>query len=146
MQNYKVKCKNPAVSIDLIVQDLQGRILLGKLSERWQEGGKYLWGLPGREVSFGETLKACAERNLKGELNIEMTAGKIVCINSNFGFGNHYISVGILVAASSSPRNKKSEDWQGWKWFDKGKIPKKLFPSAEKTLKSFLENKISLDF
>ena len=138
--------KFPKVSIDLILEDPKGRILLGKVSKKWQESGKYLWGLPGREVAFGENLKECAKQNLKKELGMEMISSKVVCVNSNFGYGNHYVSIGILVKAKGRPINKRPEDWIEWKWFEKRKIPSKLFPSAKVTLKAFLKKKISLDF
>lgn len=136
----------PILSIDLIIQDPKGRILLGKVSEKWQEGGKYLWGLPGREVLFGESLATCAERNLKGELGMEMLSGKVICANSNFGYDNHYVTIGILLKARGNPVNKRPNDWIEWKWFEKKDIPSKLFPSAERTLKAFLKGVVSLDF
>ena len=128
------------------MQDSHGRILLGKVNEKWQEGGRYLWGLPGREVSFGESLKACAERNLKEEVGMEMVSGMIVSINSNFGYGNHYVAIGILIEANGNPINHQPDDWIEWKWFDKEDMPSKLFPSAELTLKTFFEGVLSLDF
>ncbi len=138
--------KRPILSIDLIICNSQGQILLGKVSEKWQEGGKYLWGLPGREVSFGESLKVSAERNVRDEVDMEMISGKVVCINSNFGYGNHYVAVGILVEAKGSPVNKHPNDWYEWKWFDENDIPSNLFPSAKLTLVAFFENRMSHDF
>lgn len=138
--------RHPVVSIDLIIQNPQGQILLGEVSEKWQDGGRYLWGLPGREVSFGEDLMTCVKRNLKQEVGMESASAKIVSINSNFGYGNHYVAIGVLVTANGSPRINRPEDWVQLKWFDKKDIPTKLFPSAQLTLKSFLEGVISLEF
>lgn len=135
----------PICSIDLIVQDQNGAILLGGLSEKWQDKGKYLWGLPGREIQFGETLKRCVERNLEEELGMTLVSAKIVSINTNFGLGNHYLSIGILVNAKGEPMVKKQEDWIEWAWYKKENLPSKLFPSAEKTLKSYLNKNLSLD-
>ncbi len=137
---------HPILSIDLIIQNAEGRILLGKLTEKWQDGEKYLWGLPGREVAFRESLRVCAERNIKEELGIELISAQAVCVNSNFGYGNHYVAVGILAIARGNPVNKKPEDWTEWKWFATYRLPSKLFPSAERTLKSFLNKSISNDF
>lgn len=138
--------KKPTIAIDIIIQDSKGRILLGKLSEKWRDQGKYLWGLPGREISFGENLKSCAERNLLDELGLKLTAGKIICVNSNFGHGNHFITVGILAKIDGTLINKHPDDWLEWKWFNLNEIPTELFPSAERTLKSFIKGAISIDF
>ncbi|MBI2040192.1 hypothetical protein HYT18_03895 [Candidatus Microgenomates bacterium] len=59
---------------------------------------------------------------------------------------NHYVSIGILVKAKGTPKVTQADDWIEWKWFDKGNIPTKLFPSAERTLRSFLKGVISLEF
>ena len=138
-RNGNLMKKHPILSVDLIIQDNQGKILLGKISEKWREGNKYLWGLPGREVSYGETLVQCVKRNLREEIGMKMLSCKVVCINSNFGYGNHYITIGILTKAKGSPINKQLDDWIEWKWFKRKDIPSKLFPSAKMTLKAFLK-------
>jgi len=138
--------KYPVVSVDIIIQDSKKRILLGKVSRKWAGSRRALWGLPGREVLFGESLKGCVERNLKEELNLIMISGKIVCVNSNFGYGNHYVSIGVLVKTKGILVNKRPNDWIEWRWFKKRHIPKKLFPSAERTLKTFHKKLVSLDF
>jgi ADP-ribose pyrophosphatase YjhB (NUDIX family) len=138
--------KNPVLSIDLIIEDSMEQILLGRVSEKWQEGGRYLWGLPGRELLFGESLRACTERNLYEELGMEMLSSKVVCVNSNFGYSNHYITIGILVRARGDPVNKRPIDWIEWRWFKADTIPLELFPSARQTLKAFFQKVVSLDF
>lgn len=115
------------------------------MTKKWQKGGNNFWGLPGREISFGETIKDCAGRYLFEEIGMKITDCRIICVNANFGFGNHYITIGILAKAKGSPFNKKSDDWNEWKYFKKEHFPKKLFPSAELTIKSFLEEKISIE-
>ncbi len=139
------KNNTTTVSIDLIVQNNEGQVLLGEVNEKWQMEGKYLWGLPGREISFGETLDLCAKRNLHEELGMEMIYGEVVCVNSNFGFDNHYVVVGISVKAKGVPTIKKPEDWIEWKWFELSNIPSALFPSAKLTLDSIKKNIVSLE-
>lgn len=132
----------PITSVDLIVVK-NGKILLGKVSKKWSQN-KYDYGLPGREIRFGENFKQCVERNLKEELGMRLKNYKIICMNNNFGFGNHYVTIGIFVHAEGEPIIK-SDDWLEWRWFDKNKIPKKLFPSAKLTIKCYLENKITVE-
>jgi ADP-ribose pyrophosphatase YjhB (NUDIX family) len=137
--------KKPIISIDLIIRNRQRKILLGKLAKKWRGDNKFFWGLPGHELLFGEKLKDCIKRNLREEVGMEMITSEITCINTNFGYGNHYITIGILVRAKGKPINKNTKDWVEWKWFNKKDIPSKLFPSAKLTLKSFFENKATLD-
>ena len=134
--------KKPVVSIDLVISR-GGKILLGKVTEKWSEKGRYEWGLPGRELEYGESFEQAAGKNLKEETGMEMKGFKIICVNSNFSLGNHYVAIGILAEAKGEPKIMKPQDWKEWKWFGKNEIPGKLFPSAEKTVKCFLEGKVS---
>lgn len=137
--------KIPTVSIDLIVENIKGQVLLGKVTQKWQDNGKYLWGLPGREILFGDSIYISAKKQLLAETGLALSSARVVCINSNFGYGNHYVSIGIIVNATGEIDNKNPEDWERWEWFDKNKMPEQLFPSAKLTLRSYLSKKISLD-
>ena len=139
-----MKEKYPVASVDLIIVR-NNRILFGEVSEKWKDQNKYEWGLPGREISSGDDFKTTVEKNLSEELGMTLKKFEIICINNNFGFGNHYIATGILVDAEGEPKVIKPEDWKQWKWFRKDEIPDKLFPSAELTIKSFLEDKANVE-
>lgn len=135
--------KKPVASVDLVIKR-KDKILLGKVSDKWNSNGKYEWGLPGREIEFRDDFEKTAEKNLKEELGMKPKTFRVISVNNNFGFGNHYIAVGILVDAEEGPKIM-NKDWKEWRWFDKGKLPRKLFPSAELTIKSFLRNKVSAE-
>lgn len=132
----------PKSSIDLIITR-GNKILFGKLSKKWTCGNKYKWGLPGRDIKKDKNFEWIVKNNLKEELEMELKSFKIICRNNNFGFGNNYVSFGIIVKAKGQPKLIKPEDWEEWKWFKKNKIPNKLFPSAELTINCFLRNKIN---
>lgn len=133
--------KRPMVSVDLIVVR-NDKILLGKLSGRWSDKGKYEWGLPGREIRFGDSFEEAVNRNLREETGMKLKRFRIVCVNNNFAFNNHYVSIGIKAEAAGEPK-LTNKDWKEWKWFDKRSIPRKLFPSAEITIRCYLENKVT---
>jgi len=135
--------KSPIASVDLIITK-NNKILLGKVSDKWSNSGKYQWGLPGREIELGDNFETTVKKNLKSELGMKLKSFRVICVNNNFGLGNHYIAIGILVTAEGTPEIKKPEDWKEWVWFEKNNIPKKLFPSAELTIRCFLENKMSI--
>lgn len=136
----------PVVSLDIIVQDPEGRFLLGGLAHRWTDNGRYLWGLPGREVMFGEDMHVATQRCLKKDLDLSVISARAVSVNSNFAFGNHFVSVGVLANVVGSITNRHPEDWTTWEWFDPSALPKQLFPSADQTLLSYTRGKVSLDF
>lgn len=60
----------PLVSIDLIVSDQQGRILLGKRRNR---PAQEVWFVPGGRVNKDETLDAAFQRITLAELGVELT-------------------------------------------------------------------------
>lgn len=136
--------KAPVVSVDLIVKK-ENKILLGKVGDKWSDNGKYEWGLPGREINFGDNFEQSAKKNLEEETGMNLVNFKVISVNENFEFGNHYIVIGILIEAEGEPKIKKPEDWKEWKWFGTNEIPDKLFPSARLTIRCFLEEKVSTD-
>ena len=135
----------PTCAVDIIVQNLSGELLLCRLADRWTERGAYLWGLPGREVEVGETLLEAAARSLHDELAVGVGTAEVVTVNSNFGFGNHYITVGVLVATDGVPEIQKVDDWTGLQWFRTEALPARLFPSASRTLAAYTRGVISVD-
>ncbi len=139
-----MKEKHPIASVDLIIKK-GNEILLGEVSDKWKNQNKYEWGLPGREINFGDDFKTTVEENLKEELEMNLIKFKIICVNNNFSLGNHYIVTGVLVEAEGELKVMKPEDWKQWKWFNKDELPNKLFPSAKLTIKSFLEKKANVE-
>jgi len=137
--------RTPVPSIDLVVLGPDDRILLGRVTERWSDQGKYDWGLPGREVIFGDDLRSAASRTLYEEVGLAITSARFLSVNSNFGFGNHYLCIALLVQATGSLVNKRPEDWIAWDWFDPACLPVRLFPSAARTLQAYVSGVASLD-
>ncbi len=134
-----------APAIDLVVLDAGGRVLLGRIAERWSDKGKYAWGLPGREITFGEDLRSAAVRSLDEEVGLTLKSARFLSVNSNFGFGNHYLCVALLIEATGSLINKRPDDWTAWNWFEPSRLPDRLFPSAAQTLQAYLVGSPSLD-
>jgi GDP-mannose mannosyl hydrolase len=65
----------PLVSIDLIVRDRQGRILLGLRRNRPAQG---YWFVPGGRINKGESLDAAFRRLTLDELGLELIREKAV--------------------------------------------------------------------
>lgn len=135
--------RRPVAAVDIIIEDSDGKILLGRVTERWSEGGEYEWGLPGREIAFGDDLKIAVERNLNEELGLSLVSARAVSVNSNFSFSNHYITIGVVVAVAGAMTNRRPADWTRWEWFGRNEIPERLFPAAKKTLGAYLNGTVS---
>jgi len=90
-------------------------------------------------------LRSAASRTLYEEIGLKLTAVRFLSVNSNFGFGNHYLSIALLVEATGSLVNMRPEDWTSWDWFDPSHLPARLFPSAARTLEAYVSGVASLD-
>jgi len=135
--------KIPRVNVDiLVIKD--NKILLGLLSNKWLYKGKQVYGVPGRDIFFGEKIGTAVKRNIKEEFNCNVTRYKIICVNSNYALKNHYIGIGVIVEIDGEVKNLKPVDWDSWEWFDKNEIPKNLFPPAKNLLDSYFGDKINV--
>lgn len=131
--------KTPNVSIDIIIIR-DDCILLGLLSEEWNYQDKPTYGVPGREIKFGESFGHAVERNIREELGCKLQSHSIISVNANYAFGNHYIGIGALATIEGEPQLMKPKDWQKWEWFKLHDLPDNLFPPAKNLFDSYLNN------
>lgn len=135
--------KTPKVNVDiLIIRD--GKILLGLLTDQWKYQGKKVYGVPGRDILFGEKIGETVRRNIKEEFGCSVTNYKILCVNANYALGNHYIGIGIVAEIDKEPKVLIPEDWEKWEWFSKDEIPKNLFPPAKNVIDCYISNRINV--
>ena len=135
--------QSPKVSIDILVIKNE-KILLGLLTPKWLHEGKQVYGVPGRDIRFGEKIGETVKRNIKEEFNCKVTTYKIICVNANYALKNHYIGIGVLAEIDGEPKNLLHEDWEKWEWFEKDKLPDNLFPATKNLLNCYLENKVNV--
>lgn len=135
--------KAPKISVDiLVVKDR--KILLGLLSKKWQEKGEQSYGVPGREIRFGEAIGETVKRNIKEELGCSVKRYTIIAVNANYELGNHYIGIGVVVEIDGEPNVLLPDDWEKWEWFDIDNIPKNLFAPAKNLIESYHAHKITV--
>lgn len=133
--------KYPKVCLNvLIIRD--NKILLGLLNINWLHNGKQVYGFPGRDLLFRETFGDGVKRDIKDELDVEVTNHKVISVNANYEYGNHYIEIGVVAEIKGVIKHLKPEDWEKWEWFEKDNIPNNLFPSAKSLIECYLENKV----
>ena len=135
--------KSPTVNVDILVIK-NNKILLGLLTKKWMYQGNRVYGVPGRDITFGEKIGETVKRNIREEFDCNVTTYKIISVNANYAFDNHYIGIGVMAEIDGEPQNLLPEDWERWEWFDKDNIPNNLFPATKNLLDCYLQNKITV--
>ncbi|MBN2422636.1 type II toxin-antitoxin system PemK/MazF family toxin [Candidatus Woesearchaeota archaeon] len=136
----KAKYFNPKINVDILVAK-KNRILLGLLTKKWSYNGKQVYGVPGRDIRFGEKISDTVKRNIKQEFDCNVTNYRIICVNANYALGNHYIGIGVIAEIDGEPKVLIPEEWEKWEWFTKDTIPKNLFPATKNLIESYFNNK-----
>jgi ADP-ribose pyrophosphatase YjhB (NUDIX family) len=132
--------KTPGISVDIIVIRNK-KLLLGLMTKDWAYEGQQVYGVPGRDIRYGEHIGETVKRNIKEEFDCNVQTYKIICVNANYALGNHFIGIGVIAEIDGDPKVNYPEDWVKWEWFTTDKIPKNLFPAAKNVMDSFLTNK-----
>jgi len=132
--------KYPRVGIGVVVKK-ENTVLLGL---RKGSHGAGLWGIPGGHQEFGETMEACAKRELKKETGLEAKKFELISIADEMNYidtdGKHYVSIGFLADyVSGNPRLIEPKKCQKWKWFSLDALPKNLHQGSECALKKLFQ-------
>jgi 8-oxo-dGTP diphosphatase len=116
----------PRVGVGVIlIRD--GRVLLGK---RRNAHGAGSWQFPGGHLEFGETVAACARREVREETGLQLGPVRLgPYTNDVFAAeGRHYVT---LYAVARAPRGEPTVLEPGkcdcWKWFAWSRLPEPLF-------------------
>ncbi len=120
----------PACGCGAAIRDDQGRLLL---IQRLRPPEADAWGLPGGKVDFGERAADAARREIREELGLEITLGRIACIAETIDVGQGYHWVAPVYEAhilSGEPVNLEPEKHGGWGWFSLADLPDMLTTPA----------------
>ena len=120
---------DPAEELDgvgvLVVRE--GRVLLGR---RLAPHGFGTWSCPGGKPEPGETLIACAERELYEETGLEARGGRVVAEtldgfrDSRTVYRTRFVS---MRGVSGEPRRREPAKVEGWSWHPWDSLPEPLF-------------------
>ncbi len=119
--------QQPQVGVGvLLVKD--GCILLGK---RIGSHGAGEYSLPGGHLEFGESIEACALRELAEEAgrDLVVTRPQFLCVtNLRRYVPRHYLDIGMVVEwKAGEPVNAEPHKKESWQWFDLDDLPAPVF-------------------
>jgi 8-oxo-dGTP diphosphatase len=117
----------PAVGVAVIVQDADGKVLLGRRA-RGRYAGR--WCIPCGYVEWGEEVRAAAAREFAEETGLEVEVGEVAAVHSNFHDPDR-LSVGIwfrgrVVRGAPAPRDG---ELSALGYFDPANPPTLAFPT-----------------
>lgn len=115
----------PLVSIDLILQDSQGRIFLGC---RRNQPAKGKWFVPGGRIREGEQLDQALRRIVREELGVESvsSAAEFVGVFEHFyednfaaeaGYGTHFVVLAHKFILESPLKNLPPAQHSEYQWW-----------------------------
>jgi 8-oxo-dGTP diphosphatase len=116
----------PRVGVGVLVE-MDGKVLLGK---RKNTHGACLWAPPGGHLEFGESVEACARRELLEETGLKLLACSLGPWVENVFHEEqkHYISLFVRVSAFEGEiQLLEPEKCEGWQWFSWDALPEPLF-------------------
>lgn len=115
----------PLISIDLVVKNSQGQVLLGFRTNRPAQG---YWFVPGGRIQKNESMKAAFTRLCQNELGLTCSIEQAKCLgpfehfynDSVFGeyVSTHYVVLGYEIVVEESQLKLPKEQHSQYQWFD----------------------------
>jgi 3-methyladenine DNA glycosylase AlkD/ADP-ribose pyrophosphatase YjhB (NUDIX family) len=116
----------PYIGVAVIVVR-EGRVLLGK---RRNAHGAGTWQFPGGHLEFGESIEACARRELFEETGLSaLSLRRGPFTNDLFeDEGKHYVTLFLISEHTvGRPRLKEPDKCECWEWFSWSEMPEPHF-------------------
>lgn len=114
----------PRVGVGVIVVR-EGLVLLGL---RQGSHGAGTWALPGGHLEFGESVEACAARELGEETGLlasEFSPGPYA---NDLIEGRHYVTLFVVArGVSGEPQRCEPQKCAEWRWCSWHELPRPLF-------------------
>ena len=122
-----VIASTPLISIDLVVKNGEGKILLGKRTNRPAQG---FWFVPGGRVLKDEQLDKAYVRLLKTELSFNKCEAKFLGVYQHFytdnvtedNFTTHYIVLAYELTFNGSIMKLPNEQHNEYRWYKESEL------------------------
>ena len=128
----------PAVGVAVIIVQ-SGKVLLGK---RLNAHGAGTWAFPGGHLEGGESIAACAKREVLEETGMAVSQVRPLAFTNDIfeAEGKHYITLFVSARINADrpdktrPEVREPHKCEKWEWFDWGSLPRPRFLSLENFL------------
>ena len=126
--------KRPLIGVGTFI--IKGKDILFGL--RKNAHGRGTWSLPGGHLEFGESIEACAVREIDEEIGITIRDIRIgPYTNDIFTKENkHYVTLYVIARyASGVVQLKEPHKYETWEWLEWPGLPEPLFLPLDNLLK-----------
>ncbi|ADW19139.1 NUDIX hydrolase [Desulfobulbus propionicus DSM 2032] len=107
---------NPHPGITIIIRSREGKVLIGRRSERSRYGGR--WCLPGGYIEYEESFIDTAHREVAEETGLKIRIDGIVNVVSNHLDDLHHTLVVVLTGQQSGGILRPGDDLTALRWID----------------------------
>lgn len=135
------------VGCEIIVRD-GDRVLLGK-RKAGAGAGAGTWALPGGHLEYSERMIDAACREIKEELNGDVTPKDLELVSIVDGLptpgnDNHYIHATFeLKSPAFQPKTMEPERCEGWHYFELDELPlDKIFSGHKEIIENYLQSRL----
>ncbi|MBC7670543.1 NUDIX domain-containing protein [Caulobacter sp. DWR2-3-1b2] len=126
----------PRIGCGAAILDTQSRLLLVK-RRRQPEAGH--WGQPGGKLDWGESARACAEREILEELGITVVAGPVLCVTDMIAEDSHWVAVTYRAdGCVGEPVIQEPAALEAWGWFALDDLPSPLTLATQDAVRQLL--------
>lgn len=118
---------NPLNVVALVFENHQGEILVAKRADHKHLGG--MWEFPGGKVEAGETQFKALKREIKEEIDFELTTATPLIITTH-NYDSFTLSLDVWYHKAKDPHIKANEK-QPIKWVHKSQLKTLDLPEAD---------------
>lgn len=120
-----------------VITSKQGKILIDRRREQGEMGG--LWEFPGGKIEPGETVAECIKREIKEELDLEISVGdRLTTITHDYKTFKVTLYVHDCEYVSGIPRALECEEIL---WVEPSQINQYKFPQANLQIINLLQQR-----
>lgn len=120
----------PLNVVALVLENFQGEILVAKRAKHKHLGG--MWEFPGGKVEKGETQFQALKREIKEEIDFELSTASPLIITTH-KYNSFTLSLDVWYYKSKNPIVKANEN-QALKWVNRSQLNSLVMPDADQPI------------
>lgn len=130
------------VGVGVIITNSQGLILIGKRSTKHAP----YWSIFGGHLDAGESFEACAIREIKEEVGIDITAPRVFGISNNINTyhqeGKHTVSICLQAQYNGDvePQIIEQDKCESLMWVNVNELPEPHFEASRNAIHLWLNH------